>query len=194
MVIVERLLPSYLTYAIIFAFNPCVCNTWFTYRAMAAPNVYVVSNKPMVTWQGSQLWLKKWMIKTKMSTIPLDIHKSKFTMQVSQDSKYCTMNFSLVFLVTLGKVSYIRVRLDGNLTWGFYLKINLLRNGNFTKDKGTKTFAINRNRSSSNYFFTRIILGVRSNITKEGSNIRWGRAIPSFVDFRSSSGIFSCSS
>jgi hypothetical protein len=75
------------------------------------------------------------MIKTKVSTPPINIYKSKFIMQVSQDLRDCAMNFSLVFSTTFGKVSCITIRLDGNLTQGFYFKINLLKNGDFTKDK-----------------------------------------------------------
>jgi hypothetical protein len=87
----------------------------------------------MVTWKGSRLWFKKWTIKTKTLILPLNIHKSKLILQVPQDSKDCTMNFSLVFLAILGKVSCIRVCLDGNLTWGFYLKTNLLKNDIITR-------------------------------------------------------------
>ncbi len=153
MVIVERLMPSSLTYAIIFAFNPCVYNTWFTCRAMVTLDVSDISNKPMVTWQGSQLWFKKWTIKTKVLTPPFNIYKSKLIVQVSLDLRDCTMNFSLVFSTTFGKVSCIRAHLDGNLTRRFYFKINLLKNGDFTKDKGTNSFAINRSKSFSNCFW-----------------------------------------
>jgi hypothetical protein len=113
---------------------------------MAAPYVsdIVISYKPMVTWQGSQLWFKKWRIETKLSTHFLEIHKSKFIMQVSQDSRDCTMNFSFVFSTTFGKVFCIKVHLDGNLTQGLCFKINLPRNGNSTKDKGTNSFTINK--------------------------------------------------
>jgi hypothetical protein len=52
------------------------------------------------------------------------------------------MNFSLVFPTTFGKVSYIGVHLDGNFTQGFCLKINIARNGNSAKNKGTNSFAI----------------------------------------------------
>jgi hypothetical protein len=48
--------------------------------------------------------------------LPLNIDKSKLILQVPQESKDCTMNFSLVFLAILGKVSCIRVCLDGNIT------------------------------------------------------------------------------
>ncbi len=124
------------------------------FKAMAAPYVYdiAISIKPMVTWQGSQFWFKKWTIKTKLSTLFLDIHKSKLIIQVSQDSRDCTMNFSLIFSTTFGKVSCIKVHLDGNLTQGLCFKINLPKNGNSTKDKGTNSFAINKTKSSSNYF------------------------------------------
>jgi hypothetical protein len=44
------------------------------------------------------------------------IHKSKLIMQVSQDSRDYTMNF--LFSATFGKVSCIKVHLDGNLTQG----------------------------------------------------------------------------
>jgi hypothetical protein len=62
------------------------------------------------------------------------------------------MNFSLIFSTTFGKVSSIKVHLDGNLTQGLCFKINLPKNGNSTKDKGTNSFAINKTKSSSNYF------------------------------------------
>ncbi len=42
-VIVERLLLSSLTYARTQALSPCFVGTLFTYKAMAIPNVYVVS-------------------------------------------------------------------------------------------------------------------------------------------------------
>jgi hypothetical protein len=54
--------------------------------------------------------------KTKTLIIRLNIHKSKLILQMPQDSKDYTMNCSLVFLTILGKVSCIRVCLDGNLT------------------------------------------------------------------------------
>jgi hypothetical protein len=38
----------------------------------------------------------------------------------------------------------------GKKTQGFYLKINLLNNGDSTKDKGTNSLAMNKTRSSSN--------------------------------------------
>jgi hypothetical protein len=81
------------------------------------------------------------------------IHKSKLIMQVSQDSRDYTMNF--LFSATFGKVSCIKVHLDGNLTQGKAnqrAKINLRRNVDSTKDEGIDPFAINRTKFSSNYF------------------------------------------
>jgi hypothetical protein len=46
--------------------------------------------------------------------------------------KLCN-EFLFVFSINFSKVSYIRVHIDGNLTWVFCFTTNLWKNGNFYK-------------------------------------------------------------
>ncbi len=150
LVIVHKLLPSSFTYAKILTFNPYATNISFTCMAMATLEIFVVSNKPIITWPSPQLWFKKWTIKTKVFT-PLDIHKSKLTMQVSQASRALEMIFFL--FSHFNSMSFINWCFDGKETQGFYLKINLLRNGASTKDKGTNSLTMNKTKISSNWIW-----------------------------------------
>jgi len=81
-VIVERLLPSFLTYARTQALSPCFASTSFTCKAMALLDVSTISKNPMVTWQGFHLSFKKCTMRIKVFTPPLDIQISKDTKQV----------------------------------------------------------------------------------------------------------------
>jgi hypothetical protein len=65
MMIVERLIPSSLTYRM--NLNKIdVVNTFFTCKAMVVPYMSSVSNKLMVTWPCSQMWSIKWIMKTQV--------------------------------------------------------------------------------------------------------------------------------
>lgn len=86
MIIVEKYLHSFSTYAIILTCNPYIVSISLTCKAMVVQNVFKVLNKLMVTWLGSHLWFKKRTMGTKVST-PFDIHKSKFNMKMLQDSR-----------------------------------------------------------------------------------------------------------
>jgi len=86
-VIVEILLLSLLTHARILTFKPYVVNTSLTCKAMTILDVLTFSNMSMVQWPYSQLWFKKWTIKTKMFILLLHIYKSKLIMKVSHVSK-----------------------------------------------------------------------------------------------------------
>jgi hypothetical protein len=74
-------------------------------------------------------------------------------MQMSQASKASEMIFFFVFSANLDNMSFINWRLDGKETQGFYLKINLLRNGASIKDKGTNSLAMNMTKSYSNWIW-----------------------------------------
>jgi hypothetical protein len=82
---VEKEPLSSLTYARTQALSPCFVGTLFTYKAMAIPNVYVVSWNPIIMWQKSHLLFKKWMIKTNVSTPFIDIQRSKDMVHVLHD-------------------------------------------------------------------------------------------------------------
>ncbi len=59
MVMVEILFPSSLTKVITQALSPCFASISLTCKAMALPKFFVISKKPMVTWQDSHLSFKK---------------------------------------------------------------------------------------------------------------------------------------
>jgi hypothetical protein len=59
---------------------------------------------------------------------------------------------SFVYLVMIGKSSFLNFFFDGKFNQGFYLRINLLRKGASTTNKGTSFFAMNNTISSSNCF------------------------------------------
>jgi hypothetical protein len=73
-------------------------------------------------------------------------------MQEWHDLRVNNINLSLVHSATLGKISFTKVCLDGKTRQGFYLIINLLKNGASTKDK-TNSLAMNKAKSFSNYFW-----------------------------------------
>jgi hypothetical protein len=77
MVMVKRLLPSYLMYVIIQELRLYFVSTSLTCKAMALLVLSIVSKKLIITWQYSHLELKKCTIITKVSTPTLDIHKSE---------------------------------------------------------------------------------------------------------------------
>jgi hypothetical protein len=61
-------------------------------------------------------------------------------------------NLSFVCLVMIGKISFLNFCFDGKFNQGFYLRINLLKKGASTTNKGTSFFAMNNSISSSNCF------------------------------------------
>jgi hypothetical protein len=72
-VMVERLLPSFLTYARTQTLNLCFGNKSFICKAKSLHMVSIVSKNPLVTWQSSHLSFKKCTIWTKISMPFLDI-------------------------------------------------------------------------------------------------------------------------
>jgi len=60
--------------------------------------------------------------------------------------------FFFVCLVMIGKNSFLKFYFDGKFSQGFYLRINFLKKGASTTNKGTSFFAMNNTISSSNCF------------------------------------------
>ncbi len=118
-----------------------------------ARDIIVALNNPIVTWSNSKLQFKKWTINTKVFILLFDIHKSKLSVQMSQYSRGLKMKFFLVFLVNFGRMSFINWCFDGKFTWGFCLKINLLRNYDSTKNKWINSLTMNKTKSSSNWIW-----------------------------------------
>jgi hypothetical protein len=56
----------------------------------------------------------------------------------------------LVLQTNLDIMPFINWCRDGKFTHGLYFRINLLRNGDSTKDKGTNSLTMNNTKSSSN--------------------------------------------
>jgi hypothetical protein len=83
-------------------------------------------------------------MKTNVSIIAFDIQNSKLIMQVLQHSRVV---FFLRLFIILGKISLIKVHLDGKFKQDFYLKTNILKNGTSTKDNGTNSLAMNNAES-----------------------------------------------
>ncbi len=61
--------------------------------------------------------------------------------------------FLFVFCINLSNMWFINWCLDGKITWGFYFKINLLRNGASIKDNGTNSLTMNMTKSFSNWIW-----------------------------------------
>jgi hypothetical protein len=59
---------------------------------------------------------------------------------------------SFVCLVMIGKSSFLNFCFDGKFNRGFFLRINHLKKKAPTTNKNTSFFAMNKTRSSSNYF------------------------------------------
>jgi hypothetical protein len=150
---VERLPASFLTYAITWVMNPCFANMSLTYKAIALLVVFTISKNPMVMWHGSHWSFKKCTIVTKVSTLTLDIHRWKETMQEWQNSKDQYTYLSLVNLAILGKMSFTKICLDGKLRREFCFKINLVKKKPSTKYNNTNSLAMNNVKSSSNSFW-----------------------------------------
>ncbi len=68
-VMVEKLFFSSLTYTKTWALSACFVNTSFTCNAMALLDVFEVSKKLIITWQGLHLSFKKWTIKANVSNL-----------------------------------------------------------------------------------------------------------------------------
>ncbi len=152
MVLVERLPHSSLTYAITWTLNPCFARISFICKAMAFTKVSTISKKPMVTWWGSHLSFKKCTMRTNVSTLAIDIHKSKLIVQVLQDSRAKEIYFSFIFFVIFSKISVTNTCIYGKLKRGFCFKTSLQKNGVSTKDNGTSSLAMNNAKSFSNCF------------------------------------------
>jgi hypothetical protein len=79
-------------------------------------------------------------------------------MQEWHDLRVDNIKLSSVHYATLGKISFTKAHLDGKTRLGFCFIINLLKNKTSTKDKGTNCLAMNKAKSSSNYFWLELSL------------------------------------
>ncbi len=105
------------------------------------------------------LSFKKWTIRTNVAIPPLDIQKSKNIMHVLHDSwKARKTNIYFVHSIIIGKSSILVFCYDGKFNQRFYLRINLLKKGASTNDKGTSSFAMNNTTFSSNCFLWKSFL------------------------------------
>ncbi len=134
---------SSFTYVKILAFNPYVVNISFTCMAMVAPKVFIILNKSIVTWPGSQLWFKKWTTKTKVFTIPLDIHKLlELQKWISFWSSQLTLPLCHSLIIALMEKKHedfaSKLTFSGMMLW---------------QDKSTNSLTINRIKSSSNWIW-----------------------------------------
>jgi hypothetical protein len=80
-VMVKRWFFSFLTHVKTQTLNPYFANKSFICKAKAFFVIFVVTNYPMITWQGSHLSFKKCTIITKVLILFLDIQRSKLIMQ-----------------------------------------------------------------------------------------------------------------
>lgn len=124
--------------------SPCFVSNSLTCKAIALLEAFVVLKKPMViTWQDSHLSLKTCAMRTNLFTFVLDIHKSKFMMQELLNSRALAIYFSLVFSTIISRFSLTMVHLNGEIKWGFYFKVSLLKSWASRKDNGFSSLTIN---------------------------------------------------
>jgi hypothetical protein len=133
--------------------NPYFVSTSLTCKAMAFLEVFTISKKPTIMWQGSHLSFKKCMIITKVSTLTFDIQRSNDIVQEWHDLKVDNINLPLMCSTTLSKISFTKAHLNGKTRQGFYLITNLLSIRASTNDKSTNSLAMNKAKYSSNYFW-----------------------------------------
>ncbi len=76
-------------------------------------------------------------------------------------------NISFVCSIIIGKKLFLNFCHNGKFNWGFCLKINLLKKGASTNDKGINSFVMNNTRSFSNFLFMNINIFLIRNITTQ---------------------------
>jgi hypothetical protein len=105
------------------------------------------------------LSFKKCTIRTKISTPPFTIQRSKFMVQMLHEASQIDTKLSLVCFATLGSRPFLETHFDGKLRWRFCFKTNFLKNGASRNDNGISSLVINNTSSSSNCFWWGSSLG-----------------------------------
>jgi hypothetical protein len=86
-------------------------------------------------------------------------------MQEWHDLKVDNINLSLVYFATLGKISFTKTHLDGKITEGMCLIINLLKNRASTKDKGFLGYE--QGQVFFKLFLVRVIFVIKNSTSKK---------------------------
>ncbi len=155
----ERLFAWSLTYIRTWTLSLCFTSKTFICKAKTPFVVSTILKNPMVTWQSSHLSFEKCTIRTKISTPPYDIQRSKLMVQVLHEASEMDTKFSLVFFATLSNRPFLETCFNGKSRWRFSFKTNFLKYGASMNDNGTSSLLINNKRSSSNCFWWGSSLG-----------------------------------
>ncbi len=113
--------------------------------------LFVVSNSPIVICLRCQLDPEKLITRTKISCAPLDIHKSKFVVDIQSPNFGKTYNY-FIFFTNLGNISLKHCFLEENITQGHRCKIKCLNQTFSTNYNGNWSFTIRRPRSCKKSF------------------------------------------